>query len=125
MQYVIKGVKAYFIALISCAFLQEARAAEAIVKVASLPDPIVVNRFYEWDLAVTDRGGGEAAGLSFQIRGRMPEHAHGLPVSPKIVEKRPGSYQIKGLSFNMPGRWIIEILHNGAIALRQELMVEL
>lgn len=95
-----------------------------VAKPGKLPVPVLVNQFYELPLLVTNTDGIGVAGLRLQIRGRMPEHAHGLPTEPQITDKGQGRYQVKGLSFNMPGRWVIEILNEGKTLLRQELQVQ-
>jgi hypothetical protein len=100
-------------------------AAKIVATLGALPSPVTINQFYESSLVVTNAEGVGVPGLNLQIRGRMPEHAHGLPTMPRITEEGQGRYQIKGLSFNMPGRWIIEILHNDQPVLRQELAVQL
>ncbi|MDR2261809.1 MAG: FixH family protein [Azoarcus sp.] len=112
--------------LACCAFLGAPRAvaAEAVARLDGLPAPVLVNQFYECLLLVTDADGTGLPGLRLQIRGRMPEHAHGLPTAPRISEESGGHYRIRGLSFNMPGRWVIEILRDGKPLLRQELTVQ-
>lgn len=106
-----------------CAFCAGARAAseEIVAKLDALPETVIVNQFYECAVTVTDANGVGKTGLHLQIRGRMPEHAHGLPTAPQIGEEGQGRYRIKGLSFNMPGRWVIEILRDDVPVLRQEL----
>ncbi|MDR1661264.1 MAG: FixH family protein [Azoarcus sp.] len=110
-----------------CAFSGGVQAASAgiLAKFDELPAPTVINQFYECLLVVTDADGAGMAGLRLQIRGRMPEHAHGLPTVPRIFEEGGGRYRIKGLSFNMPGRWVVEILHDDKPVLRQEFSVRL
>jgi hypothetical protein len=114
--------------LVCAAIFGGAHAAESVAKIVAtldaLPAPITVNRFYESSLRVTDADGNGISGLQLQVRGRMPEHAHGLPSEPQITEKGQGHYQVRGLSFNMPGRWVIEILHGEQPVLRQELTVQ-
>ncbi|MDR2032315.1 MAG: FixH family protein [Azoarcus sp.] len=112
--------------LACCVFLGAPRAAsaETLARLDGLPTPAIVNRFYECLLWVTDAGGAGVPGLRLQIRGRMPEHMHGLPTAPRISEEGEGRYRIKGLSFNMPGQWVIEILHDDKPLLRQELTVQ-
>ncbi|MDR2924544.1 MAG: FixH family protein [Azoarcus sp.] len=111
--------------LICCAFSGLAHAASAtlIAKLEALPEPVIVNQFYECSLRVSDAGGAGLPGLLLRVRGRMPEHAHGLPTLPQITDEGQGNYRIKGLSFNMPGHWVIEILHDDKPMLRQELTV--
>ncbi|MDR3214589.1 MAG: FixH family protein [Azoarcus sp.] len=115
-------------ALFACCTLfggAHAASAEIVAKLDALPAPMIVNQFYESLLRVTDAGGAGMSGLHLQIRGRMPEHSHGLPTVPRIVEEGEGRYRIKGLNFNMPGRWVIEILHDDKPLLRQEFTVQL
>ena len=111
--------------LICSAFFGGVHAAQAeiVAKLEALPTPVIVNQFYESPLQVTNADGIGMPGLRLQIRGRMPEHAHGLPTAPQIVEEGQGRYRVKGLSFNMPGRWVVEILHDDKPVLRQEFTV--
>ncbi|MDR1423585.1 MAG: FixH family protein [Azoarcus sp.] len=109
-----------------CAFCAGAHAApeEIVAKFdAWPPETVTVNQFYECALTATDANGVGKTGLHLQVRGRMPEHAHGLPTAPQISEEGQGRYRIKGLSFNMPGRWVIDILRDDVSVLRQELTV--
>jgi hypothetical protein len=100
-----------------------AAASALVARLDELPASPTVNQFYALPLKVSDANGVALAGLKLQIRGRMPEHSHGLPTAPRIVDQGEGRYLIEGLSFNMPGRWVIEILHDGEAVLRQELTV--
>ncbi|MDR2688391.1 MAG: FixH family protein [Azoarcus sp.] len=113
------------IVLVCCVFWGEARAALPQI-VAKLDGPVsaTVNQFYELPLKVSDANGVGLPGLNLQIRGRMPEHSHGLPTTPRISEKGEGRYLIEGVSFSMPGRWVIEILLDNKLLLRQELTVK-
>jgi hypothetical protein len=115
---------ARMLALLICCAFSGAHAAEIVAKL-TLPAPLIVNQFYESSLVVTDADGVGVPGLQLQIQGRMPEHGHGLPTAPRITEEGQGRYLVKGLSFNMPGRWVIEILHADKSVLRQELTVQL
>ncbi|MDR3087757.1 MAG: FixH family protein [Azoarcus sp.] len=112
--------------LICCAVFSSAHAAskEIVAKLDALPAPVIANQFYECSLSLTNTEGVGIPGLHLQIRGRMPEHAHGLPTAPQITDEGQGRYRIKGLSFNMPGRWVIEIVRDDKPVLRQELMVQ-
>jgi hypothetical protein len=111
--------------LISCTFFGGAHAApeKIVAQLEALPTPVLVNQFYESSLQVSNAEGIGVPGLRLEVRGRMPEHAHGLPSAPVVVEENGGHYRIKGLSFSMPGRWVIEILHEGRPLLRQEFTV--
>ncbi|MDR0565223.1 MAG: FixH family protein [Azoarcus sp.] len=124
MPFVLRYGLSKIFALLLCgvAFASVCAAAEKWEVTLDLP-PLAVNQFYEGLLTVADSNGVGITGLRLQIRGRMPEHAHGLPTAPQITEKGQGRYSLKGLSFNMPGRWVIEILHDGETVLRQEYTV--
>lgn len=111
--------------LICCAFFGGAYAAspKLIAELEALPEVVIVNQFYECSLRVTDANGVGMPELRLRVRGRMPEHTHGLPTVPQIIEEGQGLYRIKGLSFSMPGRWIIEVLHDDEPVFRQALTV--
>lgn len=70
--------------------------------------PIPLNRIHRWTLVVKDREGAPVAGASVKVVGDMPEHGHGLPTEPELVEELEGGrYVIDGIRFSMPGWWVM------------------
>lgn len=59
----------------------------------------------------------QAAGVdSVQLEGAMPGHGHGLPTTPVLnAQNRPGTFNIEGLKYNMPGRWLLGFQVNGEL----------
>jgi hypothetical protein len=76
---------------------------------ASKVEPIGINRIHSWELKVETSDGRPVTGAEIGVDGDMPEHGHGLPTKPEVVQELgAGSYLIGGMKFSMPGWWIIE-----------------
>lgn len=81
--------------------------------ITASPDklPIRLNEIHSWTVSIKDKSGLPVKGLKFQVKGGMPEHRHGLPTQPHLIdEPSPGEYLIDGLKFNMAGTWQIELI---------------
>ena len=71
-------------------------------------DQIPMNEIHSWQLKIT-KNDAPINGGQFKITGGMDAHGHALPTKPKVIEKSNGTYQIKGLKFQMPGLWFVEL----------------
>ncbi len=72
--------------------------------------PLRTNTIHEWKVKITDSNGDPVNGARIKIEGDMPEHGHGLPTEPEVVEELPGGeYIIDGMNFQMPGWWVIKL----------------
>ncbi len=73
-------------------------------------DPIRINTLHFWKVKVQDASGHPVSGATIKIHGDMPEHGHGLPTEPAVVEEpEPGLYIIDGFKFQMPGWWVVNL----------------
>lgn len=78
-------------------------------------DPVAVGPIHSWTVAVTTADGVPVEHASISIDGGMPQHGHGLPTKPRVVEELgDGRYLIEGMKFNMPGWWVIELEIDGS-----------
>ncbi len=69
-----------------------------------------VGSFQNCWLRLTDQG-KSVDNATINIGGGMPKHQHGLPTMPKVLwSPEHKYYQIKGLKFSMPGKWILRFL---------------
>lgn len=69
-------------------------------------DDIAINTFHLWVIAVTDQQQRPVDNLVLAFNGGMPDHAHGLPTEPKVIQALgKGKYLVGGIKFNMPGEW--------------------
>ncbi|MFM5401583.1 hypothetical protein ACET89_04185 [Aeromonas veronii] len=85
-----------------------------------VPSSISTNTFYEWELKFQPKSCGNG---SLEVKGYMPAHAHGLPSIPVIVEDSDGRYFIKGIYFNMMGRWILSIYNENKVIDKHDINV--
>jgi len=80
--------------------------------------PLAINRMHGWRLRLTRADNTPITDAIIRVEGGMPDHDHGLPTRPEITgESAPGVYQLEGLRFHMPGRWLLdfEIAVDGAV----------
>ena len=71
-------------------------------------NPIPIARIISWKLRVQTADGRPVKNAEVFLSGEMPEHGHGLPTMPEVVEgATPGDYIVQGLKFSMPGWWVI------------------
>lgn len=43
---------------------------------------------------------------------RMPEHQHGMNLSPKILHRASGEFEVKGVKLHMSGSWVLYLTVN-------------
>ncbi|MDH3747188.1 MAG: FixH family protein [Gammaproteobacteria bacterium] len=80
------------------------------VQYASNLEPIVINKIHSWILQVESADGKAVTGAEITIDGGMPEHNHGLPTLPRVVEELgEGRYRVAGMRFHMGGYWELRI----------------
>lgn len=85
-------------------------SAHKIFKVSftSKLNPVVINRMHSWVLKVETPEGLPVTGAQITIDGGMPQHGHGLPTEPAVIEELgDGGYLVGGMKFSMPGWWIV------------------
>lgn len=72
--------------------------------------PIPVGRIISLKLRVETADGGPLKNAEVAVSGEMPEHGHGLPTMPEVVEGAvAGDYVLQGLKFSMPGWWVMTL----------------
>ncbi len=72
--------------------------------------PIAINTMHAWILHVESAEGQPIVDATIEIAGGMPEHDHGLPTRPRVVEDLGnGDYRVAGMRFHMAGAWVIRI----------------
>lgn len=85
------------------------------VELRGLPDPVPLNRMHEWIVHVETGEGVPVTGASISMMGGMPIHDHGLPTVPRVTaELGGGDYRLEGVRFQMGGRWVVELVVDGA-----------
>ena len=72
-------------------------------------DKIPLNKMQPWVLELKTQNSPPVPD-NLVVEGGMEAHGHALPTSP-VIEKSgdSGAYQIRGLKFQMPGQWFVEI----------------
>lgn len=72
--------------------------------------PLTINRIHRWTLHVETAGGEPLAAAAISISGGMPEHNHGLPTEPRVVESLGnGNFRVDGMRFHMRGFWELRV----------------
>jgi len=80
------------------------------VQYASDLEPIAINKIHSWVLHIESADGKAVTGAKISIDGGMPEHDHGLPTVPRVIEELgSGRYRIAGIRFHMGGYWELRI----------------
>ncbi|MBN9233818.1 MULTISPECIES: FixH family protein [Phyllobacteriaceae] len=61
---------------------------------------------HDWVLTLKTAAGTPVEGAIIEVSGGMPQHAHGLPTSPRATDYLgEGRYRISGVKFSMSGWW--------------------
>jgi hypothetical protein len=109
------------------------RASHVLFRVQMLgaPDPVPINRYFGFELAIvdgrdptrriTDARVEVSAGMS---HGGGSAFTHGMQSLP-VVEKKNGSYLVRGMLFHMAGPWTVRVkVHHGASTETTDLRLE-
>ncbi len=84
--------------------------AQFRVSVESNVLPIPMGRIHSWRVHLTDPDGAPVRQAVMNVSGGMPQHGHGLPTQPRVVEAdTPGDYLINGVRFSMTGWWVLNL----------------
>lgn len=77
---------------------------------------IRLNEHQEWRVALKSSACASsqkpARDLAITFEAEMPEHGHGLPSAVKVRPIGDSTYTVNGVRFNMPGKWIVEVVAN-------------
>ena len=80
------------------------------VSVESEVRPVPMRRIHSWKIHITDASGAPLSQAVVRVSGGMPEHHHGLPTQPRVVETATaGDYIMSGVRFSMTGRWVLNL----------------
>jgi tripartite motif-containing protein 71 len=109
----------------------------------TLPDPVPQNAPFAVSVSVYENspGGALAHNVILDVDATMPEHHHGMTVTPQVraiggpaVQELltghgamgNGRFEVRGMLFHMPGRWEIHFdITHGAITERAQFEIEL
>jgi len=80
------------------------------IRVDSVVRPIPVGVTHQWAVMVQSADGSAVPGCSVRFDATMPEHGHGLPLTPHTTgEPAAGRYRIEGVRFSMGGYWRLNV----------------
>ena len=73
------------------------------------------NEYFELEVEVT-KADERFRGGRLIVDAEMPEHGHGMNVSPRALQRANGRWHVKGMLFHMGGRWVLQlgVLTSGA-----------
>ncbi len=94
----------------------EKRSEKGFYMVSYVPEinPIRINTLHYWTVQIFDQKGRPVSGARIKVEGDMPEHGHGMPTEPQVVQELPdGKYIIDGMKFQMPGWWVVKLHIDG------------
>lgn len=103
------------LALGCCLLLAQAGTVHAdeeslVVTYTTPSGPPKINQMHSWVLHVESADGVPVEHAEITVTGGMPEHDHGLPTQPRIVDELgAGDYRLDGMRFHMSGYWEIEL----------------
>ena len=66
------------------------------------------NEYFELEVEVTKQGELFRDGR-LVVDAQMPDHGHGMNVSPRAFMKKDGRWRVKGMVLHMGGRWVLEL----------------
>jgi hypothetical protein len=78
----------------------------------------------QWLLEVTNADGEALQDAAVRVVPYMPEHHHGSPLSPAVLELGEGQYQVENIYLTMPGYWRFTV-HVAVAELEEQLLFEL
>jgi hypothetical protein len=90
----------------------EKPTAQGTYRVALVPprEAVAINKMHSWQVKVTTPDGQPVRNAEVAVDGGMPQHGHGLPTQPRVTrELAPGTYQLDGMKFSMPGWWEVKL----------------
>lgn len=81
------------------------------VRCTPTPPAIPLNRIFSLDITVyTDAAFSlPAPDVRIDASADMPEHGHGMNLSPRVARTGPGTFHVDGMLMHMPGAWEIYI----------------
>jgi hypothetical protein len=72
--------------------------------------PAAINQLHDWRVTIASPGGTPIEHARIEVGGGMPQHGHGLPTRPQVMQELPGgTYVIEGMKFSMTGWWEIKL----------------
>jgi len=97
--------------LVGVLLISPASFADSLIVTYTTTDgDLAINRMHSWILHIEDEDGLEIEGAIVDVDGGMPEHDHGLPTKPRVIEELGGGdYRLDGMRFHMSGYWEIVV----------------
>ena len=79
------------------------------------PDPIPLNEEFVLGVEVytDDSMSSPSSNITVEVDATMPEHQHGMNVSPEALEVSDGRFEAEGMLFHMAGDWEIVVYVTG------------
>ena len=72
--------------------------------------PAAINQLHSWQVKLASTAGAPITHARITVDGGMPQHGHGLPTRPQVMQELPGgTYLIEGMKFSMTGWWEIKL----------------
>lgn len=75
-----------------------------MVSYTTVPSPLPYNAYFDLTLSIAD-----ATGQTVAVDARMPEHNHGMNVTPEVTDHGDGTWTASPMLFHMQGTWEITV----------------
>ncbi len=80
------------------------------------PDPIPFDALFSLEWTVDDCQGGALEDAEWVVDAQMPDHSHGMTVTPVSQPAGDGAWVTEGLLFHMEGWWRLTAEGGGQVA---------
>jgi len=96
---------------LNLALTQQTGSGRYVVALEPPKPDVHLNQIQTWRITLRTASGQLVQGAMIDVSGGMPQHGHGLPTQPQVVEQRgdAGHYLLEGLKFSMTGWWVIKL----------------
>ncbi|WP_240158699.1 MULTISPECIES: FixH family protein [Burkholderiaceae] len=95
---------------LNLALTQQTNAGKYVIALEPPERNVRLNQIQTWSMTLRAPSGQLVQGAVIDVGGGMPQHGHGLPTQPQVVQQGDaGHYLLEGMKFSMPGWWVINL----------------
>jgi hypothetical protein len=95
---------------LNLALTQQTSAGKYLVALEPPKPDVHLNQIQTWQITLRSASGQLVQGAMIEVSGGMPQHGHGLPTQPQVVQQGDaGHYLLEGMKFSMTGWWVIKL----------------
>ncbi|MGF6853664.1 FixH family protein [Paraburkholderia sp. CI3] len=96
---------------LNLALTQQTSTGKYVVALEPPKPGVHIGQIQTWRITLRDASGQLVRGAMIDVSGGMPQHGHGLPTQPQVVQEQgdAGHYLLEGMKFSMTGWWTIKL----------------